>query len=195
MPGKAPPRHFVGHQMVATVHQLDEFVRKAKSDERFVYCEARDLIRGDTSDHVGELRRQGLVIPFQERRPGGGFRFLVVRTSYRLRVHDPKREAMTDAGTAAVFRRLERAANLSAKCPSDAELARDCGLSTRNQAQWRVRRLAAVGLIESTLAYENGVPTRVVKILATGETTRLPERWAAMAASEVVDDLRRGGGV
>jgi hypothetical protein len=190
---------FVGAQVVATVHQLDDFVRRAEPDQRFVYCEAPDLIRGETSDRVAELRRQGLVIPAQERRAGGGFRFLVVRTRYKPRPKaDPVREALGDSATARILRRLERAAEAGERCPSDAELAEDCGLNTRNEAQWRVRKLAALGVIESVVATERNVRTRVVTIVHSGKRTAPPPLWAAREKAgedALLTDLRRGGGL
>lgn len=180
--------HFSGSQRLATVESLDAFVRTADRGAEFVYCEAPEPIRGETWARVGELVRDELVRSHQRRREGGGFEFFVVRTGRQPREKaSPQQRALADGPTSAIFAILKREASLVLPCSSDAELARKVGLSNRIQAQNRVRRLIEVGLIASTVAYENGVPKRVVTIIATGKRTALPPKWALLERAARAD--------
>lgn len=194
--GGATKQHFAGHQQVATVDALEAFVAAAAPEARFIYCEAPAPMRGDaTWQRAGELAQAGLVSTHQERRQGGGWTFFVRRTRYKPALGaDPVRTALADAATAAIFRELKRAANLGLPCPPDTKLAAHAGLNTRDQAQWRFRKLIDVGLIESTLAYEGGIPNRVVTVrpgphagVAAGKQTALPKKWAALQAAAARD--------
>lgn len=177
--GGAARKFYTGAQRVATPRELDAFVAGAKRGERFVYCEAPDLIRGETADHARELGCQGYVTTHHERRAGGGWSFFVQRTPKPVAALSRK-TAMDDEALETIFRALKRAANLRQRCPSDAELAQLAGLDTRYQAQWRVRKLAELGMIQSTLVYEDNVPSRVVTIVDTGKFTAMPPKWAAL---------------
>jgi hypothetical protein len=192
---------FTGRQTIATVDDLDAFVRRAAAEQSFTYCEAPELIRSETSARVTDLAGQGLVRPHRRRRQGGGWVFFVVRTRKPLAAKpDPVQKALSDPATDLIFRALKRAANLGQPCHSDAELARIAGLNTRDQAQWRFRSLIEAGLIASTLAYEGGVPSRVVTIAegphagsAGGKFTALPKKWAALQAA-AERELKSAGG-
>jgi hypothetical protein len=190
--GTAP--FFTGLQTVATVDDLDAFVRRAAAEEAFTYCEAPDLIRGETSARVNDLAAQGLVRPHRRRREGGGWQFYVVRTPKCLpRQLTALQQALADPATDLILRELRRAANFGLPCPSDADLARKAGLGLRQQAGNRVRKLIDLGVIESTLAYEGGVPSRVVTILETGKFTALPRKWAELQRAAERDKVANGG--
>jgi hypothetical protein len=111
----------------------------------------------------------------------------------------PQEKVLNDAATAAIFVQLKREANFSLPCSTDAALARLTGLNTRNQAQHRVQELIRAELIESQIAYEGGVQTRVVTILAgrhagsaAGKSTALPKKWAALKRAAERDALAGG---
>jgi hypothetical protein len=195
-PRKAAGRsHFAGRQTLATADDLEAFVRGAGPEDSFTYCEAPELLVGETSIRVTELAAEGLVRPHRRRREGGGWEFYIVRSRKGLpAAADPARSALADKPTDLIFRALKRAANFDRPCPTDTELARAAGLNTRDQAQWRVRKLVEAGLIESQLVYDGGIPTRVVKIedsrhagSAGGKTTALPKKWAAMRNAALRD--------
>lgn len=194
MAGEAK-QYFVGAQKLATVEDLEAFARRAAAGESFTYCEAPDLIHSPTSRRAGELAQQGLLRTHHKRRAAGGWEFYAVRTGKAQQVAlTPADEALADPATDIIFRELKRAANLGLKCPTDADLARKAGFDTRDRATWRVRRLLRVNLIESTVAYENGVPMRVVTIVAGplagaagGKRTALPPKWRALEEA-----IRRG---
>lgn len=185
--GLQQPR-FAGHQTVATVDALEAFVRAATPNARFTYCEAPSLIRCETSERARALSVEGLVTTHNERRAGGGWTYFVVRTHYkRAPGLDPIEAALADAATESIFRALKRAANFAQRCPSDEDLRRTAGLTSRHQAAWRVRKLIDLKLIGSTLAYDGGVPSRVVTIAegphagsAAGKSTALPTKWAEL---------------
>lgn len=177
-------KFFAGMQTVAPVDALDAWMRRAAPGEEFAYCEAAEPIRGETWSRAGELAQLGYVRTHHRRREGGGYVYFAVRTAKRVAgAIDPVQAALADPATDTILRELKRAANLGLPCPSDAELMRKAGLTMRQQAGNRVRKLIDLKLIESTLAYEGGVPTRVVKIIATGKETALPRNWAALRAA------------
>ena len=176
MAGGSAQSRFHGHQTVAPADAVEAWTRTAAKGDSFVYCSAIELIRGETSAKVRELVQRGLVTSHQRRRAGGGWEFFVLRTSLVPKEAPRQRDHAADT----ILSALKRAANLGLACPSDVELARVAGLSTRDQAQWRVRKLVDEGVIQSTVAHENGVPTRVVTIVATGKRTALPPKWAAL---------------
>lgn len=200
--GSAKAALFTGSRKLATVDGLNAFVRQAAAGETFVYCEAPQPMYGDTWSRVTELAQQGFVTPLSSKRAGGGWVYSVARTRKRItRDLTPQEKALSDPATDTIFRELKRAANFAQPCPSDAELARKAGLSSRHAAQFRVRQLIAVGLIESTLAYEGGVPSRVVTIVAGsqagsagGKFTALPKKWAALQAAAERDARAAGAG-
>jgi hypothetical protein len=170
-------------------------MRGASAGEEFVYCEAPSPIRGETWSRAGELATKGLILTLTRKRAGGGFVYFARRTSRPLGVkHDPVAAALADPATDAIFRALKRAANFGRPCPTDTELMRLAGLNMRQAAAWRVRRLIDLKLIQSTLAYEGGVPTRVVTIVATGKFTALPKKWAALQQAAELDARAAAGG-
>lgn len=187
--------HFSGLQFVAPVEAVEQFARAAKAGDEMVYCEAPELIRCGTSTRVRELAAERILRPHNRRREGGGWVFFVVRTGYRPAAPRSAAEtALADAATDEIYRRLKRAANLDQPCPSDAELARGAGLESRKQAERRFRKLVDAGLIESMLAFEGGVRTRIVTIVATGKATAPPRKWLEMrkAALREVQGQRSG---
>jgi hypothetical protein len=194
---------FTGAIVVQLPEALDAFVRASQPGNEFVYCEAPAPQYGETWSKAGELARQGLVRTHERRRAGGGRQYYLVRTTKALpRELGPQDKVLADRATAAMFAELKRAASLGLPCPSDAELARKAGLNTRPQAMWRMRELIRVELISSTLAYEGGVPSRVVTIApgrhagsAAGKFTALPKKWRALREADDahMDRLRRAG--
>jgi hypothetical protein len=185
---KPQPKFYVGAIVAQPAQAIDMFVHTAAAGNEFVYCEAPSPQYGEGWTRAGELARQGLVRAHERRRQGGGRQWYLVRTTKPLpREQSPQDKVLGDRATAAIFVALKRAANLGQPCPSDAELMRSCGLNSRAQAQWRMRELIRVDLITSTLAYEGGVPTRVVTIVETrhagtaaAKFTALPKKWAAL---------------
>jgi hypothetical protein len=192
---------FEGPQKVATPDALNAWMRRAAAGEEFVYCEAPSPIRDETWLRAGELSRDGYVLTLSRRRAGGGYVYFARRTGKAIaRAIDPVEAALAEAATDIIFRALKRAANFELPCPSDAELARRAGLTIRQQAQQRVRKLIDLGLVESTLAYEGGVPSRVVRICAgahagsaAGKSTALPKKWAALQRAAERDARVAGG--
>jgi hypothetical protein len=179
---------FTGMERVVPMRELDAFVATAGPGDRFVYAEVPFLRGGETADHARSLAQEGYVTTHQERRQGGGRNYFVMRTrkpAATSRRGRPPNNLSEELDT--IFRAIKRAANLNQPCPTDSELAKLAGLASRDQAQWRVRELIRKGLIESVLAYENCVPMRVVTITATGRTTALPTKWAALQTAAARD--------
>ena len=184
---------FTGMQGCAPLAALNAWWPRAARGDEFVYCEALEPIRNDETWHrAGALARAGFLRTHARRRAGGGKQYFAVRTAKLLTPRqDPVEAALADPASDIIYRALKRAANFAQPCPSDEALRKLAGLNTRDQAQHRFRKLIDVGLIESTLAYEGGVPRRVVTILATrhagaagGKSTALPRKYAAMRQAE-----------
>jgi hypothetical protein len=187
---------FTGAMVLQPPEAMDAFVRMGATGNEFIYAEAPEEPRNQACwSKAAELGRGGLVRTHQRRRPGGGWQFYLVRTSKPLpRETSPEEKALSDRATAAIFVQLKREANLGLPCSSNAELARLAGLSMRQQAGNCLRKLIDAGLVESTLAYEGGVPTRVIRILpsryagpSADKETALPKKWAALRASAARD--------
>jgi hypothetical protein len=174
---------------------LEAFVKLAEPGSEFVYCEAPSPMYGETWSRATELAQQGFVRTHQRRRAGGGWQWYAVRTTKPLPKERTAQERALDNGpTLVIYTELKRAAILGRPCPTDGDLMKKAGLDMRQAASWRVRRLIDVGLISSTVAYENGVPTRVVTIetsrfagAAAGKFTALPKKWAALQAAAARD--------
>jgi hypothetical protein len=192
--------HFAGVEMLAPPEAIDAWLRSASAGDEYVYCEARDPLRGEGWIRMRDLAGDGLVRTHERRRQGGGKQFYAVRTGKGLpRRRDPQEEALGDRATDLIFRALKRAANFTAACPSDTDLAETAGLSSRNASAWRMRKLIDVGLIGSTVEYRGGVPFRVVTVLAgrfagtaAGKSTAMPNqvRRGAVEAQGLAADRR-----
>lgn len=187
---------FTGPERLASVDDLDGWVRRAQPASRFIYAEAPEPPRVSLAwIRVTELSAEGLVKPFSERRPGGGWRYIVERTRKGFPVLvSPQTAALADGPTDLIFRQLKRAANLGLPCPTDSQLFPKAGLNSRDQAQWRVRKLIDSGLIASEVIYEGGVQSRVVTILGSpfagasaGKSTALPKKWRCLQKAALAD--------
>jgi hypothetical protein len=195
MAAKPASKFYVGAVAVQLPEALDRFVATAPAGAEFVYCEAPEPQYGETWSRAGEHARSGLVRTLSRRRAGGGWEYYCVRTGRSLPAEQSLRDkTLGDRATAAIFAQLKREANMGLPCSSDEELRKKAGLTSRNQASWRFKKLLEAGLIQSTLAYENGVPSRVVTIVESGKTTALPKKWAALKrAAEREQQAATGG--
>ncbi|GAA4220221.1 hypothetical protein GCM10022253_23870 [Sphingomonas endophytica] len=122
--------------------------------------------------HAAEAGREGVVRLHHRRAADGGWEYVAVRTNPPITA--PRAPASPAAGdddhpAQRILRALRRAANFSRPCPSNAELARQCGLPDAASASYRVRQLRDLGLI---IVSEQGpgLP-RVVRIVASGKVT------------------------
>lgn len=81
----------------------------------------------------------------------------------------PAAAADDDDLSARVLRAIRRCVNFTRPCPSNAELARECGLPNAAAASYRLRCLVATGII----SIEDCGPMRprIVTIVGTGKST------------------------
>jgi hypothetical protein len=162
---------------VAAVEEIDAWLKKARKGDRFVYCTGPDLVRGPAAERAKALYMAGLVDLIQPRAAGCiGRDFIVERRGTPLPAKDSA-AAPDDDAMGVILDALTRAAQRGAPCPSDTELARAAGLATRNQAQWRVAKLRADGLIRSWTTGDQEIG-RVVFVVAIDKWTRAPAGWS-----------------
>ena len=119
----------------------------------------------------------GVLAPVRKREDGG-FLFMVQRTSARLSRHPARRGRVrtrrVKTAQTAVFECLALAARRGGPCPTYDELAQTCGLSGRESARNRVRRMVQLGWI----AVEDRSP------LARNVVTILKGRFAGRKTAE-----------
>lgn len=161
-------------RLLADAQDIAGWARMATPGDRLVYCTGpfvppgivkaivRHLI--DARTVRSHMRRDAsgamehfLIKRGQEAPPGGRWRTMTAP--------DPDAAPDRDAPTEAIFDALARCARRGRPAYSDAELARIAGLATRNQAAWRVRKLAEAGRIAIAPATgKGGTPGRIVII-------------------------------
>lgn len=77
--------------------------------------------------------------------------------------------ATAEVATGRVLRELRRCALNRLRCPTNAEIARACGLPTPVAASYQLRKLVGAGAIRVLIKGPNA--PRVVTIVSTGEST------------------------
>jgi hypothetical protein len=136
---------------------LLNWAKDARIGDSIVYARssaAGERLPSDVVNVVSSLAAHGALHPTQ-RRVGDGWAFQAQRGSgkiSRVTVRRPSRGGTRGlpanrASERAVFKRIEAAAKHGLPCPTNAELARLCGLSGAIAASYRVRRLVASGRI------------------------------------------------
>ncbi|WP_447727255.1 hypothetical protein [Sphingomonas koreensis] len=102
----------------------------------------------------------------------GGRNYIAIRCAIDIAAPPIERHAapvQEDELADRVLRRLRRAANLGLVCPTNAELARDCGLKDADAASYRLRKLIGNKLIRVDDQGPNA--RRIVTIIESGRST------------------------
>jgi hypothetical protein len=156
----------------ATAADVDAWLGSAKPGERLVYARGPQLVQGAAAALLRKLTDAGEVITHNRRDPATGLlEFIAVRNRVRLVT---QRAPACDAHMMAVLLVVNDAALNGERCPSDAAIGDQTGL-TADQAKWQLKKLADAKLIE-----RRNVPTksdsrfRVVRVVATGAETASP---------------------
>jgi len=164
----------------ASAAELRAWAGRARPGERFVYFSGPALVQGPAARAAAAMYRAGLVDLPPARRTGDRasscFEWSVERIGPRGGRGRRAPLAVRDAAAARILAVLRRAAGAGRPCPSDTQLARIGRLATRDQAQWRVRKLEAEGRIRTEIWPGPDGPWRVVEIVASGLRTALPRR-------------------
>jgi len=164
--------------------EVIRWLRSAKPGERLVYGSGPHLVRGETSKMVRKLADDELVSLFQPRSPEhGGFDFILEKRRVGKRpiaaraAAGPRTRPLRtglDQADQVLLGRLKRAARDGERCPSDASLAGDVGL-TAGQVKWRLRKLVRRNKIAwRSIDRGGGDVIRVVTIVADGRETAVP---------------------
>jgi hypothetical protein len=156
--------------MAVEASALDRWAASAAPRARIVYATGPELPREAPAVSLARrLADVGLVTLTTEAIEGGR-NYIAVRLPFAASTApvalDPLPE---DALAARVLQRLRRAANLDQVCPTNAELARECGLKDAAVASYRIRKLIAAGKIRVEDQGPNA--RRIVTIVATGRRT------------------------
>lgn len=150
---------------------LDQWASSAMPGDKIIYATGPELPRGSPAVAMARTLANVGLVTLTTRALDGGRDFIAIRCAI-----DPNKAAaprhapvQEDELTELVFRRLSRAANLGQVCPTNAELARDCGLPDAAAASYRIRKLIAAKRVR----IEDQGPNRrrIVTIVKTGRCT------------------------
>ncbi len=157
--------------LAAEVDELDHWVSIALPGERCIYATGPELPRGAPAVSRARILAESGLVTLTTQAIVGGRNFIAVRCAIDpnkpvVDRHVPPQE---DALAEKVLARLRRAANFSQLCPTNAELARDCGLKDADAASYRIKKL----IRERKIRVEDQGPNRrrIVTIVATGRRT------------------------
>jgi len=155
---------------ILTAAELTVWLAGAQAGDRLVYCTGPAMLAGPTQDRLAKLIAEGKVRAHKRRNPAVGVleHYLVVLPP-AARAVEVTVSARPDLAAEAILRALERCVNQRRRAYSDFELAKIAGLATRNQAAWRVKKLAEAGAIAiETVEGPTRAPWRVVIINGRG---------------------------
>jgi hypothetical protein len=148
---------------IVTEAEVRAWMRTATPGDSLVYCTGPAMLPGPTQDALKRLICEGRVRTHKRRNGERLEHFLVVL---------PNQETVTataskgpDEASERIFEALEQCVRLGRRAPSDQELAKLAGLGSRNQAAWRVRKLAEAGRIHiDTVEAADRTAWRIVTI-------------------------------
>jgi hypothetical protein len=149
------------------VADIEGWARIATPGEALVYCTGPFVPPGAVKAIVRYLVEARAVRSHQRRTAGGTLEHVLVKRGQEEPPGGRWRriDAAGDAATEAIHAALARCAARGRRAYSNFELARIAGLATRNQAAWRVRKLAEAGRISiETVDGPDRLPWRIVHI-------------------------------
>ena len=155
---------------IITAAEVTVWMQSAAPGDRLVYCTGPAMLPGPTLDKLLDLTGAGRVVTHKRRRGAELEHYLVVqRPPIAVTV-----EAKPDAALEAIFAALARCARRGKRAYSNFELAKIANLATRNQAAWRVRKLAEEKRIRiETVEGPDRTPWRVV--IVEGRSSARPK--------------------
>lgn len=153
----AAPRHFAARCFVAPLADFEQFVRAAKPGDRMTIAQGLEPPRCEavwlkSIDYV----TAGLI-DVRHVRSRLGYDFIAVRREGVFPPDDPmplfesgmrSRNAVDHEAEDSVLQYVARIARRGAPLPSNAEIARECGLRSGDSARYRLRQLQKRGLIK-----------------------------------------------
>ena len=177
---------------ILPVGEVDRWAKAAGAGARLIYAKGPTLLQGETSARVRRYSDSKQLMLFQRRAADcSGFEFLAIRTAEPIgrsagaaELASTRRAEASrfDEPTDLILRELRRSASFQQRCKTNAELARQAGLSTPQQASWRIAKLVEAGLIRiQTEASGPHAGWRVVTICQSGKRTAAPPTWEALS--------------
>lgn len=156
-----------------SVAEFEHWLATAPIGAQFVYAWGPvPQRRREVWAHAAEAGREGVIRLHHRRRGDGGWDYVAVRAVPPIiaaKAAPATAVGDDDHPAQKMLRALRRAANFKRPCPSNAELARECGLPDAAAASYRVRQLRDLGFIVVS-EQGPGLP-RVVKIVSSGNVT------------------------
>jgi len=177
---------------IITAAEVTVWLSTAQPGDSLVFCTGPRMLPGPTQDRLGELIAAGKVRTHQRRVPSTGSgqaattleHFMVVKPASAAA--PPIAVTVTarpDEAIETIFEALVRCVARGRRAYADRELARIAGLATRNQAAWRVKKLAEAGRIRvETVEGPDRTQWRVVWI--GGRSTLRPPSTGSGRARE-----------
>jgi hypothetical protein len=152
--------------------QVERWLKSARVGDQLVYARGPSLIGGAAAELVRRLAREGAVYPFPRRFDEDCSDYIV--RLLRVRVVTQRPPAI-DQNMLAVLVVIQDAAAGGERCPSDAAIAAETGL-TADQVKWQLKKLeAARMIIKRVVAARGDSRFRIVRVVATGAETRGPQ--------------------
>lgn len=153
----APPRHFAARCFVAPLADFEQFVRVAKPGEQMTIAHGLEPPRSEavwlkSIDYVAA----GLIV-VRHVRSRLGYDYVATRCARVFDAQDDlplfglgsrARNAVDHETEDSVLQFVARIARRGAPLPSNADIARECGLRSADAARYRLRRLQERGLIQ-----------------------------------------------
>ncbi|WP_423606166.1 hypothetical protein [Sphingomonas sp. MS122] len=151
---------------------LDEWAATARPREKVIYASGPEFPRGHPAVALARRLCDAGVITLTSESYPGGRNYIAIRCAIDVAAPSTERHAapvQEDELADRVLRRLKRAANLGLVCPTNAELARDCGLKDADAASYRMRKLIGNKLIR--VEDQGPFARRIVTIIENGRST------------------------
>lgn len=157
----------------STAADVDAWLDRAKQGDVLIYAHGPTLIQGAAAARIRKMIDDGDVVALPQRRcADGGFDYRVARNRARL---VSQRAPVCDPTMMRVLLEVQADAAAHRRCRSDAELGQATGL-TADQVKWQLKKLEAGKFIaRRTVGCRADPKFRVVKVVATGAETAMPE--------------------
>ncbi len=156
-----------------TVEEFDDWVACAEPKDALIYASGTEIPRAAPAwKHAMALVKDGMITLTYQRAGCGITEYLAIRLTTAdapAVIATPVIEVDETNPADLVLREIRRAASFNLPCPSNAVIAKRCGLNDAAAASYRVRQLVAAKRI--TIESQGPGEPRVATIVGSGKTT------------------------